>query len=35
MAVLFAALVMLTVMSLILFGLLVWAEKVVVWWRGL
>jgi NitT/TauT family transport system permease protein len=35
MALLFAALVILTVLSLILFALLVWAEKTIVWWRNL
>jgi NitT/TauT family transport system permease protein len=34
-ALLFAALVILTVLSLILFALLVWAEKKIVWWRNL
>jgi ABC-type nitrate/sulfonate/bicarbonate transport system permease component len=35
MALLFAALVILTVLSLLLFALLVWAEKTIVWWRNL
>ncbi len=35
MALLFATLVVLTVFSLILFGILIWIERKVVWWRGL